>query len=71
MPDTAARSSSILCADCDNAAATARAEQVRERLAEISQPRMGGRTITASFGVTEIQPGDNPETMLRRADRAA
>ncbi|MCX7426903.1 MAG: diguanylate cyclase [Planctomycetia bacterium] len=60
----------ILCADCDNAAATARAEEARERLAEISQPRMGGRTITASFGVTEIQPGDNPETMLRRADRA-
>jgi diguanylate cyclase (GGDEF)-like protein len=59
----------ILCADCDNAAATARAEQARRRLAELPQSRMGGRTITASFGVTEIQPGDNPETMLRRADR--
>jgi hypothetical protein len=31
---------------------------------------MEGRAITASFGVTEIQPGDTPETMLRRADRA-
>jgi hypothetical protein len=31
---------------------------------------MGGRSITVSFGVTEIQPGDTPETMLRRADRA-
>ena len=28
------------------------------------------RTITASFGVTEVQPGDTAETMLRRADRA-
>ena len=26
--------------------------------------------MTVSFGVTEIQPGDTPETMLRRADRA-
>jgi hypothetical protein len=31
---------------------------------------MNGRSVTASFGVTEIQPGDTPETMLRRADRA-
>ena len=29
-----------------------------------------GRRVTASFGVTEIQPGDTPDTMLRRADRA-
>jgi hypothetical protein len=31
---------------------------------------LGGKCITASFGVTELQPGDTPETMLRRADRA-
>ncbi len=31
---------------------------------------MDGRAVTVSFGVTEIQPGDTPETMLRRADRA-
>ena len=31
---------------------------------------MNGQSITVSFGVTEIQPGDTPETMLRRADRA-
>jgi len=60
----------VLCADCDNATATARAEGVRKALAQISQRRMGGRTTTVSFGVTEIQPGDTPETMLRRADRA-
>jgi hypothetical protein len=31
---------------------------------------MAGAAVTASFGVTELQAGDTPETMLRRADRA-
>ncbi len=60
----------LLCADCDNAAAARRAEEIRQALERIAQPQMGGKTISASFGVTEIQPGDSPETMLRRADRA-
>lgn len=60
----------VLCADCDNAAAARRAEEIRQALERIPQPQMGGKSITASFGVTEIQPGDSPETMLRRADRA-
>ena len=60
----------MLCADCDNAAAARRAEQIRKALSQIPQPKMDGRTVTVSFGVTEIQPGDTPETMLRRADRA-
>ena len=60
----------VLCADCDNATAARRAEQIRKALSQIAQPKMDGRTVTVSFGVTEIQPGDTPETMLRRADRA-
>lgn len=60
----------VLCADCDNAASTRRAEQIRVKLSRIAQPKLGGRPVTVSFGVTEIQPGDTPETMLRRADRA-
>ena len=60
----------VLCADCDNATAARRAEQIRKALSQIPQPKMDGRTVTVSFGVTEIQPGDTPETMLRRADRA-
>jgi len=60
----------MLCADCDNAAATLRAERVRTDLSQLPQPVLGGRSITSSFGVTEIQAGDTPETMLRRADRA-
>jgi len=60
----------MLYADCDNATAARRAEEVRSALSQLSHPRMDGRSVTASFGVTEIQPGDTPETMLRRADRA-
>lgn len=60
----------LLCADCDNATATQRAEEIRSELANIPQPMLDGKCITASFGVTEVQPGDTPETMLRRSDRA-
>ena len=60
----------VLCADCDSAAVTRRAEQIRKAFSQMPQSKMDGRPLTASFGVTEIQPGDTPETMLRRADRA-
>ncbi len=60
----------ILCADCDNATVTARAEKIRRELELTTHPSLEHRPITASFGVTEIQAGDTPETMLRRADRA-
>lgn len=60
----------MLCADCDNATATRRAEDLRVELAELQMVALSGRCITASFGVTELQSGDTPETMLRRADRA-
>ena len=59
----------MLCADCDNATVARRAEQIRKTLANTVLPALVGRAATASFGVTEIQPGDTPETMLRRADR--
>jgi len=60
----------MLCADCNNTAATQRAEQMRIAISEMSQPALNGKRFTVSFGVTEVQPGDTPETMLRRADRA-
>ncbi|MGD0518359.1 MAG: diguanylate cyclase [Thermoguttaceae bacterium] len=60
----------VLCTDCDNATAARRTEQIRLNLCHMPQLKMGSRQVTASFGVTEIQPGDTPETMLRRADRA-
>ncbi len=60
----------MLCAGCDIATATRRAEEMRAALASTPQPRLNNRVVTASFGVTEVQPGDTPETILRRADRA-
>ncbi len=60
----------VLCADCGNATAASRAEQIRASLAGTTHHFLGGRSFTASFGVTEIQPGDSAETMLNRADRA-
>jgi len=60
----------VVCADCDNATATNRAESIRQKLENTPHAALGKKPITASFGVTEIQAGDSPETMLRRADRA-
>jgi diguanylate cyclase (GGDEF)-like protein/PAS domain S-box-containing protein len=60
----------VLCADCNNAGAARRAEEIRKKLAETPHLALGTRRLTASFGVTELQAGDNSETMLRRADRA-
>jgi diguanylate cyclase (GGDEF)-like protein/PAS domain S-box-containing protein len=60
----------MLCSDCDNSTATHRAEELRAELAEFPMQALGGKSITSSFGVTELQSGDTPETMLRRADRA-
>jgi diguanylate cyclase (GGDEF)-like protein/PAS domain S-box-containing protein len=60
----------MLCADCDNTTAARRAEETRLQLSETRQAAIDGNSATASFGVTEIQPGDTTDTMLRRADRA-
>lgn len=60
----------VLCADCTNADGARRAEQIRRKLAEVQLPFLANKRITASFGVTELQAGDSPETMLRRSDRA-
>ncbi len=60
----------LLCAHCDNRAAAERAEQIRFRFAQIPHPCLDHKTATASFGVTELQPGDTPESFFRRADRA-
>ena len=59
----------VLCADCNIATAYSRAEQIRKQLNEMQFKCLGGQKISASFGVTELQTGDNAETILRRADR--
>lgn len=60
----------VLCADCNNADAARRAEEIRRKISETPHSYLSNRRLTASFGVTELQAGDNSETMLRRADRA-
>ncbi|MEW4454437.1 diguanylate cyclase [Bremerella sp. JC817] len=60
----------ILCPQCDNEMAAALAEQIRSDLAATSLSALGGKHMTASFGVTEIQRGDTGDTILNRADRA-
>ncbi len=60
----------ILCADCDLEAAMSRAEQLRRSIAEMIHSQLGSKNVTASFGVTELEPKDTPETILKRADQA-
>ena len=60
----------LLCARCDNATATHRAETMRAAIERTPLPSLGGESVTASFGVTEFQTGDSAETLLARADRA-
>ncbi|HEY2883047.1 MAG TPA: diguanylate cyclase [Pirellulales bacterium] len=60
----------MLCADCTNETASARAEIMRTAFADVPQPSMGSKSSSASFGVSEIQSGDTAQTMLNRADRA-
>jgi len=60
----------VLCADCSAADAVKRAEQIRRKLAETPHAMLGTKRITASFGVSQLQPGDTTESLLRRADQA-
>ncbi len=60
----------VLCAGCDNPAATSRAEEIRRTIEHTPVPSLNGSTMTASFGVTEYQAGDTPATLVARADRA-
>ena len=60
----------VLYTDCDNATAAKRADEIRNILSKTPQNWMDRECVTGSFGVTQLQPGDTPETMLRRADRA-
>ncbi|QDU88272.1 putative diguanylate cyclase YdaM [Pirellulimonas nuda] len=59
----------VLCADCGLNAAARRAELMRKKLAAMVHECLGNQPFTASFGVTELQAGDTPETLIRRADR--
>ena len=59
----------MVCQDCGCKEAFKLAEKLRLELAGSPFKELDGQYVTASFGVTEVQDGDTPETMLRRADR--
>jgi diguanylate cyclase (GGDEF)-like protein/PAS domain S-box-containing protein/putative nucleotidyltransferase with HDIG domain len=60
----------VLYPGCHGDTAAEKVEEIRRELAQTPQGVLNGRSLTASFGVTELQDGDSAETMLRRADRA-
>ncbi len=60
----------IICKNCPAPAAFDLAEKLCADWGGTPRPELDGYTVTSSFGVTELQPGDTAETMLRRADRA-
>lgn len=60
----------ILCPDTTQEEGVRRAERIRHAI-ELSQ--VGGRSqlrVTASFGVSQAEPGDTAEKVLLRADKA-
>ena len=60
----------ILCANCDIDLAVERAEKIRVCLTKTPQEMLDGKCITASFGVSELQPGDGATDFFVRADSA-
>ena len=60
----------ILCANCDVEDAVQRAEEIRVTLTQTPQQMLDGKCITASFGVSELMPGDLGTDFFVRADTA-
>ncbi len=60
----------ILCSNCNITAAASRAESIRRAIEATPVQSLRNQCMTVSFGVTELQAGDNHETLLARADRA-
>jgi diguanylate cyclase (GGDEF)-like protein/PAS domain S-box-containing protein len=60
----------VLCPATDLAQAVRRAERLRTAIRSTKIPGQDQLTVTASFGVAQIEPGDSVESVLRRADKA-
>ena len=60
----------LLCSNCDIASAASRAEDIRRAVETMPVPALRNQYLTASFGVTSIQVGDDQDSLLARADRA-
>lgn len=60
----------ILCTDCDLATALERAEEIRAALERTPQRMLLGKCLTASFGVSQLEPPDDSTNLFLRADTA-
>lgn len=60
----------ILCPGTDLEQAVRRAERLRTTLSEAKIGGVDRLKITSSFGVSQVEPGDSVESLLRRADKA-
>jgi diguanylate cyclase (GGDEF)-like protein/putative nucleotidyltransferase with HDIG domain len=60
----------ILCPSTDLSMAVAKAERLRMAVSDSRLCDVNELKITASFGVTEVEPGDSMDDIFRRADKA-
>ena len=60
----------IIYANCDEKSAAERAEQIRMALNNTPQAMLDGKTMSASFGVTELRGDDDTTDFFVRADQA-
>jgi diguanylate cyclase (GGDEF)-like protein/PAS domain S-box-containing protein len=59
----------MLCGECDLTEAKEVAETIRKKVSRTPIAAIRNATMTASFGVSTILPGDTDETVLGRADQ--
>ncbi len=60
----------VMLQDADAQWAVAFGERIRQSLSGMEVERLAGATITASFGVAQMHPGENLEALIIRADQA-
>lgn len=60
----------IVCPETDLQTAVNRAERLRMAISKLNIPEMNGRKLTSSLGVSQFEPGDSVESVLKRADEA-
>ena len=60
----------MMATGCDIETMARRADEIREALTQTPLPSLNHESVTASFGVTQMERGDTVESIVERADRA-
>ena len=60
----------IVYSECDQENAKTITEKIRRSLEKTAIPILGGKSLTASFGISECHPDDTVESLFVRADQA-